>query len=218
MTNKTTDKFARQLIDCLQRFGAMQSNPVLHLLEKQAPVANSRYPEEAIGFGDDTWRVFYHCHDSTDQPSDEHGHFHFFTRSRSADDDVTAWSHLVALSMDKMGQPLQWFMVNQWVTDGDWYRNEWLDSSFQQLARAHENGLLEQWCQSLLYLYKEEIAYLLRQRDKNLAFLCNSDNLGACFQDRDIYLLSIETVSLVEKLQQQLDTDIKTQDRNGDVA
>lgn len=218
MTKGMTDKFARQLIDCLHRFGSAQSNPVLHLLDNQQPVDKSRYPDDALAFGDDQWRVFYHCHDSDDRHGEEHGHFHFFTRSQSGNKQTENWSHLVALSMDNMGQPLQWFMVNQWVTGGDWFLNEWLEKTFARLTAISEPGLLEQWCQAMLCLYREEIAYLLRRRDKSFAFLCNSDDLKSCFQERDIYLLSVEKISLIEKLQHSLDTEIKIAEKDDHVA
>jgi hypothetical protein len=218
MTDRLTDKFARQLIDCLHRFGSAQSNPVLDLLDSQPPIDKSRYPDEALGFGNDQWRVFYHCHESDAQHGDEHGHFHFFTRSPSGDNDSSEWSHLVALSMDNMGQPIQWFMVNQWVTGGDWFLNEWLATTFEQLTTANEQGLFEKWSQAMLCLYKDEIAYLLRRRDKSFAFLCNQADLKSCFEDRNIYLLSVETVSLIEKLQHSLDTEVKTTEQDDHVA
>ncbi len=218
MTDRLTDKFARQLIDSLHHFGSAQSNPVLHLLNNQPPVDKSRYPDEALGFGNDQWRVFYHCHESDAQHGDEHGHFHFFTRSPSGDNDSSEWSHLVALSMDNMGQPIQWCMVNQWVTGGDWFLNEWLAATFEQLTTANEQGLFEKWSQAMLCLYKDEIAYLLRRRDKSFAFLCNQADLKSCFEDRNIYLLSVETVSLIEKLQHSLDTEVKTTEQDDHVA
>jgi hypothetical protein len=218
MTDKMTDKFARQLIDCLRRFGSEQSNPVLHLLNRQAPVDKSRYPDEALEFGNDQWRVFYHCHDSDDRHGDEHGHFHFFTRSQTGDKHSTEWSHLVALSMDNMGQPIQWFMVNQWVTGGDWFLNSWLENTFTQLIKTKEQSLMQQWCQAMLCLYKDEIAYLLRRRDKSFAFLCNKDDLKSCFEDRNIYLLSVETISLIEKLQRSLNTEVKITEQDDHVA
>ena len=218
MTNHETDKFARQVIECLRKFGAEQSNPVLHLLENQPPVDRAKYPETALGFGNDQWRVFYHCHDSVEQHGDEHGHFHFFTRSPTDQNNETAWSHLVALSVDGMGQPLQWFMVNQWVTASEWFLNEWLEDAFSGLSKSNEEHLLQRWFQSMLCLYRDEITYLLRLRDKNFAFLCNKSDLKSCLQDRDIYMLAVEPIALIEKLQANLNMDIKISDHDNNVA
>lgn len=218
MTNLQTDRFARQLIDCLNQFGTQQSNLVLDLLEHHQPVDKTRYPELALAFGNNQWRVFYHCHESPGKHDDEHGHFHIFTRSIEKVADKTDWSHLVALSMDNMGQPLQWFMVNQWVTAGTWFKPVWLDKIIDELSRQQEQNIIQKWFQSMLYLYSEEISYLLKLRDKNISFICNSPDLQSCFQDRDIYLLAVEPISLIEKLQTSLNTDISVPTRDGNVA
>jgi len=218
MTKNATDKFARQLIECLHKFGADHSNPVLHLLECQRLVEKTRYPEQALSFGNDWWRVFYHCHDADDQHGDEHGHFHFFTRNLADAKNKSDWSHVVALSVDNMGQPLQWFMVNQWVTGSEWFLNEWFDGSFSGLAESNEEQLLQKWFQAMLCLYREEIAYLLRLRDKNFGFLCNKADLKSCFQDKDIYMLAVEPIALIEKLQASLNMDVKLSSQDDIVA
>lgn len=191
---------ANQLLSCINLFGERHSNPVLSILSGLQPIDKTRYPEHALSFGQDKWRVFYHCHDSPAMQEDEHGHFHFFTRTPAQTDEKYEWSHVAALAMDNMGQPLHWFTVNRWVTDGAWFEQDWLDDAVFELSLHQEPQLLGRWFQAMLCLYLEDISDLLIQRDINLPLQRYLDDPDSVFIDHDIYLLSSAPVNLLNKL------------------
>jgi hypothetical protein len=124
----------------------------------------------------------------------EHGHFHLFLRGggmpagitplllpeftvanapaprqsaplkRGGSDEVC---HLVALAVDRSGEPIRLFTTNRWVTGETWYR---ADDVILMLERFrvrgdHPSALLNRWVGALVQLFQPEIARLLRERD-----------------------------------------------------
>jgi hypothetical protein len=125
----------------------------------------------------------------------EHGHFHLFLRGggmpagitplllpeftvanapaprqsaplkRGSSDEVC---HLVALAVDRRGEPIRLFTTNRWVTGETWYR---ADDVILMLERFrvrgdHPSALLNRWVGALVQLFQPEIARLLRERDR----------------------------------------------------
>ena len=122
----------------------------------------------------------------------EHGHFHLFLRAegmprgaaplllpeaaianlptppqaapskRGARDEV---SHLVAIAIDKSGEPVRLFTTNRWVTGETWYR---ADDVIRMLDRfsldaAEPASVVNRWLAAIVRLYQPEIAMLLAQ-------------------------------------------------------
>lgn len=129
---------------------------------------------------------------------DEHGHFHLFLRAegipagitplllpelavanapaapqsapakRSSRDEV---AHLVAIALDRQGEPIRLFTTNRWVTGESWYCADdiiaMLDCFEPRGGGASE--LLNRWLGAVVCLFQPEIAVLLRNRDKAIA-------------------------------------------------
>ena len=125
----------------------------------------------------------------------EHGHFHLFLRGEGMQAGITPLvlpevavanapaprqsaplkrgksdevCHLVALAVDRRGEPIRLFTTNRWVTGETWYR---ADDVIAMLDRFRVGGdqpsaPLNRWLGALVQLYKPEIARLLRERDK----------------------------------------------------
>jgi Domain of unknown function (DUF6969) len=127
----------------------------------------------------------------------EHGHFHLFLRGEGmqagiaplllpelavADAPVPRQSaplkrggrdevcHLVALAIDRRGEPIRLFTTNRWVTGETWYRAEDVIGMLSRFRMASESSaaLLNRWISALVCLFQPEIAALLRQRDKTI--------------------------------------------------
>jgi hypothetical protein len=129
---------------------------------------------------------------------DEHGHFHLFLRAeglpagitplllpeiavanaplppqsapmkRGSRDEVV---HLVAIAIDRHGEPVRLFTTNRWVTGETWYQ---ADDVIRMLDRFQVGGdmpsaLLNRWLTAMVQLFQPEIAVLLRNRDKTVA-------------------------------------------------
>jgi hypothetical protein len=125
----------------------------------------------------------------------EHGHFHLFLRpegmplgvtplllpeaaianlpsrpqaaptKRGARDEV---SHLVAIAIDRRGEPTRLFTTNRWVTGETWYRAEDVIRMLDRfsLDAAEPASALNRWIGAMVRLYQPEIAMLLRKRDE----------------------------------------------------
>jgi hypothetical protein len=171
------------------------------LLPDNEPVIEQcKYPAEPLVFNQQALRAYYHCHAADTRPADEHGHFHIFV----SDADSDNWSHLVALAMDAYGQPLSWFTVNRWVTDGEWGSPENLLQHLAQIQPDSDMSLVEQWLLVMLQLYKPELATLLQERDAYLEELQMQVPLSERLEDRSIYQLSSHKIDMLKKLEDLL--------------
>src|SRR5207248_9897 len=138
---------------------------------------------------------FYHRHPSPGASLDaEHGHFHLFLRAEGmpagaaplvlpelavADAPLPPQAapakhggrdevgHLVAIALDRRGEPVRLFTTNRWVTGETWYRGDDVVAMLDRfdLARAGGSELVNIWLEAVIRLFRPEIAALLRQRD-----------------------------------------------------
>jgi len=181
------------------------TNPVLQVIDIPL-LEDKKYPSDLLTFNQLGWRAYYHCHPPSraghHRFEGEHGHFHIFVRLNKAFNEEEEWSHLVALAMDGLGQPLGWFTVNHWVTGEKWqsakYLNKYLDSiPYDELK---ETRLVEIWLLSLLALSRKTVNNVLYERDIKLEKLQKKDPELDVKQSRDIYLLSEKSISLMDLL------------------
>lgn len=76
--------------------------------------------------------------------------------------------HLVAIAVDRDGEPIGLFTTNRWVTGETWYR---ADDAIRLIGRvgfdhARQVTLLDRWIEALVRLFAPDIAGLLQQRDE----------------------------------------------------
>lgn len=105
-----------------------------------------------------------------------------------------------------MGQALEWSLVNQWVTGGEWLAAVELDvvlNRIEDLDPAHFASMqpVEGWLLSLLGICREEIVQLYGQRDLALERLQDSPDVR---RNRDVYGLARCPIDLPEKLRNML--------------
>jgi len=179
--------------------GEINSNPVLQVLDGLDTISKEvKYPEGLLQFKGGDWQAFYHCHSNTSDIQhlfdNEHGHFHIFVKVA---EDKDEWSHAVALSMNNMGQPLRWFMVNHWVTAGVWLEASLLSKKLDEIAYSKQDTLLTKWLLSMLTIYKNELSGMLNKRDQAIG----SANQASFLQDKQHYLLAEQSIYLEQKLQ-----------------
>lgn len=139
---------------------------------------------------------YYHAHDHPGTDG-EHGHFHCFIRPEGREGPV---HHLIALGVDAHGRLLRLFTVNQWVVGDEWLEAEGtvalLPRFDMQLGRP--SYLVNRWLTALIRLYGEEIATLIRTRDKTIAAHTGSGTLEAARQDRALEVTSGLAVNLAD--------------------
>ena len=202
---------AESLVACLLEMAEAETNPVLQVISNDVPLQeDKKYPEGLLQFNQLGWRAYYHCH-----PADragnhrfqgEHGHFHIFVRIQNRPEK---WSHLVALAMDNMGQPLGWFTVNHWVTGETWQDSDVLSKflegiPYEQLSNSKANKarikIVERWLLSLLALSQDRVKNIIYERDKILKQKQINKKGLDIKQDKEIYLLSEISINLMELL------------------
>jgi len=193
--------WSHRLLVILREMAAQKTNAVLGVLGNIAHLETEQpYPESGLRFAGDQWRAFYHCHESASMHPNEHGHFHIFTAIGNQ-----AWAHVAGLSIDIEGQPLQWFAVNRWVTDGPWLER---DRLLAQLGSARadtgEEGLPGRWLVAMLQLYHDSLTGLLTERDTQIQLELKGRSLIETLDDRDIYTLATQSVDLQSMLEKTL--------------
>ena len=193
--------WSQRLLVTLQEMAAQKTNAVLEVLGNTGHLKTEQpYPESGLRFAGDKWRAFYHCHESTSMHPDEHGHFHIFTAIGNQ-----AWAHVAGLSIDIEGQPLQWFAVNRWVTDGPWLERDRLPAQLGTApADTGEKGLPERWLVAMLQLYHDSLTGLLTERDEQIQLELKGRSLVETLDDRDIYTLATQSVDLQSMLEKTL--------------
>ena len=158
-------------------------------------------------------QYYFHSH-----RSGECGHFHTFLRPRGMppgiwpDDPADrgliaeneALSHLVAISVDETGEPVELFTTNRWVTAETWYRAADVCAMLPcfQMDRAHPPYLANRWITALLALFRPQIETLLAERDACIDR--NRFRLSGIpvFEDRELEVTSRMRVSVGDHLAQ----------------
>ena len=195
------------LVTCLLEMAELETNPVLQVITPEIHLQeNKKYPADLLHFSQLGWRAYYHCHPATRAGNHrfkgEHGHFHIFVRLEDEENETTRWSHLVALSMDNMGQPLGWFTVNQWVTGETWIDSDTLSTYLKSIPYDDSSitTLVERWLLSMIAVSRDEVNSVLRERDKALnQKQLNFKDLNIK-QDKGLYLLSEIPINLIKLL------------------
>ena len=204
---KQTTGAVDSLVACLLEMAELETNPVLQVIDTDIPLEeNKKYPADLLQFSQLGWRAYYHCHPASRAGNHrfkgEHGHFHIFVRLDDVKNESERWSHLVALSMDNMGQPLGWFTVNQWVTGETWIESDMLSTYLKSIP--HDNTsitiLVERWLLSLLAVSCDEVNSVLVERDKALEQKQLKVDELTVRQDKAIYLLSERPINLIKLL------------------
>ncbi|MFK5913668.1 MAG: hypothetical protein QM484_04765 [Woeseiaceae bacterium] len=197
------------LTACILEMAEAETNPVLEILDFREPlVENKKYPPELLQFNQLGWRSYYHCHPASRAGNHrfegEHGHFHIFVRTQN---DPEKWSHLVALSMNNMGQPLGWFTVNHWVTGETWVDVDMLCKYLKIIPYDNPglNKIVERWLLSLLAISRDKVEIVLYERDKVLLQEQQANKEIDIKKNKDIYLLSEIPINLIKLLEENQD-------------
>lgn len=193
--------WSTKLFALLQAMAAQNTNAVLQVLASVDFLETERrYPESGLLFANNRWRAYYHCHEATSMHINEHGHFHLFT-----DICNQGWAHVAGLSINTEGQPLQWFTVNRWVTDGPWLDRDLFFSQLKYITTvAEQEGQVENWLAILLQLFRGTLFDLLKKRDELIKHNLNGRSKVEALDDNNVYLLSTQIIDLQSTLEKNL--------------
>jgi hypothetical protein len=153
-------------------------------------------------------QYYYHAH-----RDGEHGHFHTFLREKGMPEGVRPvaqsltktmeeredkLSHIVAISMDRMGVPIALFTTNRWVTGETWYAAADIIAMLDrfEIDHARPSWPTNRWIGAMLRLFRPQIAALLRERDAAVAAWREEHPDEDAFEDRRLEITSQRDISV----------------------
>ena len=174
---------AREIETCYRVLRKGGLNVVGEVLRGYDFVQMNHYPPNDVYDADSHAQFYYHAHRDVEN---EHGHFHTFVRAAGVPagcaplavahavaprpNGEAAICHLIAVSMDAWGFPIELFTTNRWVTDDSWFPS---DDAIAVLPRfdidhAFPSWPTNRWLTALLRLYRPWIEAMLRHRDASM--------------------------------------------------
>jgi hypothetical protein len=189
---------AAVIADCQRDLAARNRNIVSEVLAGNQASEWQHYPDGEVYDPKSHAQYFYHTHPVGGRPIREDGHFHTFLRAEGmpvgaaplilpeiAVADVPALppqapplkhgtreevSHLVAIAVDCRGEPIRLFTTNRWVTGETWYRADDVIRMLDRFAitEVEPSETLNRWVGAMLWLFRPQIAALLRMRDETV--------------------------------------------------
>ncbi|MCP4315982.1 MAG: hypothetical protein GY789_08190 [Hyphomicrobiales bacterium] len=199
---------ADDMIAVLEEAAEQQKHILIDVLNATAPDAFTQwqhYPPGDVHDREKGALWFYHAHsdDVSERPWNEHGHFHMFVYTEHVEEGIEPIAlppepdfelgglcHLVAISFDPAGTPMQVFTVNRWVAQEWQYPAEEVIRLLGLFDLDNkEFALTTKWLVAALKLFRPQIEWSLRERDKAIALLREKDPEGFS-EDEDVEVLS----------------------------
>lgn len=206
---------AQIVIETIMQMAAEQRPLMLRVIPEEGATFWTHYPKKDARDVHCKSRWYYHVHAAGNRDADEHGHFHLFLHRTQlpkglaprvwpplGEDAKAHVTHLIGLSIDQIGIPRAWFAVNRYVTNEFLYPADVMIEHLPAFNVDHtpEDPLVNRFVTAMVALYRDEIAELLRERDRR------QEELIAQFGEKDAF----EKASGVDVLAQvPIDLDAK---------
>jgi hypothetical protein len=203
------------ITECQRLLDKASTNVVAQCLAHQGTFYEfDHYPSGDVYDGETHSQYYYHSH----RPEGgEHGHFHTFLRYKGMPEGIEpidytgeatrpegndALSHIVAIGMNKPGQPISMFTTNRWVTDETFYTAENVIAMLDCFKMDHTFPCLatNQWMTALLVLFRPQIESLLRERDKVMKNYATLHMGVDIYEDRDLELTSFIPINIQDQI------------------
>lgn len=188
---KVGNDFKKKVIDIIESLKSEGSNVVKKVMNGKTYVFDpyTHYPYDG-GISDEKtgYRIFFHAH----RPN-EYGHFHTFATDENGD-----LIHLVLISMNEQGQPIELATVNRWVTDDKYVKADVLKNflnNFQMDSNLFVERRVVEFVENVIRGYSETIHELFDERDKWIKDYVNK-NFNEPFEDRDFEILSESKIDI----------------------
>ena len=216
--------YAEQVLTTQQQMLTNTGKNILHytLQKHRRHISMNHYPKGDRIDHTTGAQYFYHCH-RENIDIEEHGHFHCFMRykhipKRIKPTPLADWkdnldnpmTHLIAISMDRYGNPIRLFTVNRWVTSEIWYDAEHLSTFIKRYKLTLTDDpywqILDQWIEGMLNLFLPQIIWLQHARDATIKYqqLLNPEN--NIYEDHTIEELSEISINLQNQIQWIIDS------------
>jgi len=173
------------LVDAGAEMAAKDLNPVtltVGTFDADSPFESwTHYPPGDARDSQSGIQIYYHAH----RAGQEHGHFHIFLRAGDTACDLVPLSaadetpaaleaddlfHVIAVTMDATGLPIDLFTTNRWVTGETMVTARSILPLLDRLhcTDAFDTPLANKWFSDLFRLFRDDIAQLLIERDQVL--------------------------------------------------
>ena len=156
--------------------------------------------------------------DRENYESTEHGHFHCFLRYKHIPKSIKPtpladWdryidnpmTHLVAIGMNQLGQPIRLFTVNRWVTSEIWYGSEQTARLIKRYKMTLINDpywqVLDKWIEGMLHIFTPQILWLHQERDKKILEHEVSGTVENPYMDYELEELSAISIDLKQQVE-----------------
>jgi len=211
--------YATQVLESQQLMTTNKGKNILHytLNRKRRYERMSHYPKGDRIDHNTGSQYFYHCH-RENYESTEHGHFHCFLRYKRIPKHIKPaplddWdryienpmTHLVAIGMNQLGQPIRLFTVNRWVTSEIWYDAKHIANFIKRynitLLDSPYWTVLDKWIEGIIHLFTPQILWLHQARDKKIqAHKANNPTENA-YMDYELEELSAISIDLKNQIE-----------------
>ena len=208
---------AEEVVNCIRVLEKSGSNLVAEAIGGREFIEFEHYPENDVYDPETHAQYYFHAHSQTRGEWNDYGHFHTFLRPkrmhqegrpgasspmRGADVASDPVYHLIAISMNQQGRPVQLFTTNRWVTAETWNAAPeiiaMLDRFVVDLAKP--SWPLNRWISAMITLYREDIERLILKRDARLAQWKVAHPDRNVFEDRALEVVSAMTIDLDARL------------------
>lgn len=195
---------AEEILEIQENLSNQKKNIISELLSDSGEFVEwQHYPEDDIIDSKTGAQYYYHAHPNSRKDFTEHGHFHLFMRNnRIKDPNILPLTHIIAISMNHYGEPQALFTVNHWVTGGVWEKASTVIEFLNKFETKQKNksAYLNQWINSIVRLYKDDIIRLIQERDIILSNYQNNTSKEDVLDIKELEILSLISVSITSKL------------------
>ena len=217
-------RHAKKLLTAQQQMISDKGTSILHytLQNKKQHESMRHYPKGDRIDHQTGSQYFYHCH-REDLERGEHGHFHCFLRYKQIPAHIkptllTDWdkyidnpmTHVVAIAMDRLGQPIRLFSVNRWVSSEIWYDAKHASKFTTRFKMSLTDDpywqFLDQWIESMIHLFAPQIAWVYTQRDAAIKAHQQNNPDESVYENEHIEELSSIGIDLTQQVQWIINT------------
>lgn len=206
---------AHTVIETITQMAQEQRPLMLRVVPEDGATFWTHYPKKDARSASCKSRWYYHVHAPGSRDEDEHGHFHLFLHRTQLPDGLEpkVWppqredakahvTHLIGLSINKVGIPRSWFSVNRFVTNEFLYPADVMIEHLPDfnVDDTKEDDLVNRFVTAMVALYRDEIAELLRERDAKQAELVAEHGDAGYEKASGVEVLSQIPIDLDEKL------------------
>lgn len=212
-------RYAKKLLKTQQQMTFENGRNILHYTLQSLPQHESmqHYPKGDRIDHQTGSQYFYHCH-RENLESGEHGHFHCFLRYKQIPPHIKPkalvdWdkyidnpmTHIIAIAMNRFGQPIRLFSVNRWVSSEIWYDAKYASKLTNRFKMTLEMDaywkILDQWVESMIHLFAPQIAWVYTQRDIALTQHQQANPNESVYDNKTIDELSSIEIDLTQQIQ-----------------